>query len=246
MQMIKSLSIRTIVLFVASVLALTLCFTGTARAALAYFSPDYQAEFATSELDVALTEAGEKIVDGESNGEIDEPKIVEGDDALLGWMEGVTIVPGKEYKEVLAAKNVGDYDQYVRVVVKKYWTDADGNKTNTIDPALIQLETAAGWTEDTVNRTDEQVVLYSTELLPVGASRDFVKSLRIDPAIVTDVKARETKEVPDGNKTIFTTTYTLDGYSFNIECEVDAVQTHNAPDAIKSVWGYTVSENELS
>ena len=31
-----------------------------------------------------------------------------------------------------------------------------------------------------------------------------------------------------------------DGYSFQVEAEVDAVQTHNAQDAIKSAWGVDV------
>lgn len=32
-----------------------------------------------------------------------------------------------------------------------------------------------------------------------------------------------------------------DGYSFNLDAEVDAVQTHNAKAAIKSAWGVDVS-----
>lgn len=236
MQKTRSLSIRTIILLIVSVLAITLCFTGTARAALAYFSPDYQAEFETTQLEVALTENG---------------KTVEGDGALLTWMADTNVVPGKVYEESLAAKNVGEYDQYVRVVVKKYWTDADGNKATDINPALIQLTQTGDWIVDEANSTDEQIVLYSTTMLPVGQSREFISELRIDPAIVTDTEAsnvgNKTVTNDDGTtKTIYTTTYTIDGYSFNIEAEVDAVQTHNAPDAIKSVWGYDVAASQLS
>lgn len=39
--------------------------------------------------------------------------------------------------------------------------------------------------------------------------------------------------------------YLLDGYKFNIEAEVNAVQTHNAPEAIKGVWGYDVSQDDV-
>ena len=46
-------------------------------------------------------------------------------------------------------------------------------------------------------------------------------------------------EDENGYKTI-TTVYDYDGYSFQIEAEVDAVQTHNAVDAIKSAWGVDV------
>lgn len=246
MQKTRILSIRTIILLIVSVLAVTLCLTGTARAALSIFSPDYQAEFQTSELKVGLTEKGTDVLN---------------DGALLSWMDGMTITPGKAYDEVLAAKNIGDYDQYVRVVVKKFWTsqqkdasgelmfDKDGNpimvKDNTINPALIQLEQTGEWIVDEANSTDEQVVLYSTKMLSPGESREFIKTLRIDPAIVTDGAAKE-KTTTEGNTTYYTYTYILDGYSFNIEAEVDAVQTHSAPDAIKSVWGYSVSADQLS
>lgn len=36
------------------------------------------------------------------------------------------------------------------------------------------------------------------------------------------------------------TTYDYDGISFQIEVEVDAVQEHNAEDAIWSAWGKRV------
>ena len=35
-----------------------------------------------------------------------------------------------------------------------------------------------------------------------------------------------------------TTTYVYDNVAFQIEAQVDAVQTHNASDAIKSAWGH--------
>ena len=38
--------------------------------------------------------------------------------------------------------------------------------------------------------------------------------------------------------------YTYNGYTFTLDAEVDAVQTHNAKDAIKSAWGIDVSVND--
>ena len=35
--------------------------------------------------------------------------------------------------------------------------------------------------------------------------------------------------------------YEYDGYMAHIDAEVDAVQTHNAKDAIKSAWGVDVN-----
>lgn len=236
MQKTRSLSIRTIILLIASVLAITLCFTGTARAALAYFSPDYQAEFETSNLGVVLTEKGENAPEKE----------VSGDGALLQWMTGNPKV-GYNYDEELAAVNEGGYDEYVRVVVKKYWTDAEGNKINTLNPELIQLtldgivisDLNEAWVVDPASAgTPEQVILYSTQPLAAnGGSLMFANKLRIDESVIGEAAKDTTEVTTEDGKTIFTTVYDVDGYSFNIEAEVDAVQDHNFVEAIKSAWG---------
>ena len=49
-------------------------------------------------------------------------------------------------------------------------------------------------------------------------------------------------KVEDGNKIKYE--YTYNGYTFTLDAEVDAVQTHNAKDAIKSAWGIDVSVND--
>ena len=41
--------------------------------------------------------------------------------------------------------------------------------------------------------------------------------------------------------TVITTKYDYDGKKFVVKAEVNAVQTHNAADAIKSAWGVNVS-----
>ena len=45
----------------------------------------------------------------------------------------------------------------------------------------------------------------------------------------------------DNGLTTITTTYEYDGAQFVLEATVDAVQTHNAKDAIKSAWGVDVN-----
>ena len=45
----------------------------------------------------------------------------------------------------------------------------------------------------------------------------------------------------EGNYTTILTTYDYDGVKFQIEVEVDAVQEHNAEDAIWSAWGKRVT-----
>ena len=41
-----------------------------------------------------------------------------------------------------------------------------------------------------------------------------------------------------------TYTYKYNGYTFHIDAEVDAVQTHNAKDAIKSAWGVDINVSD--
>ncbi|MCI9600135.1 MAG: hypothetical protein HFI17_06465 [Lachnospiraceae bacterium] len=51
--------------------------------------------------------------------------------------------------------------------------------------------------------------------------------------------ASEAKVEQNGNT--ITTTYKYDGVEFHVDVEVDAVQTHNAEDAIRSAWGVEAS-----
>ena len=60
---------------------------------------------------------------------------------------------------------------------------------------------------------------------------DFV---RIDGEVASEARV-ETK-----GDTI-TTIYKYDGVEFHVDVEVDAVQTHNAQDAIRSAWGVDAS-----
>ena len=53
-------------------------------------------------------------------------------------------------------------------------------------------------------------------------------------------KVSETRtETAEG--TVITTSFAYDGYRFNIKVEADAVQTHNAAEAVNSAWGVDVS-----
>ena len=52
--------------------------------------------------------------------------------------------------------------------------------------------------------------------------------------------AEEFTTVDKGNG-IVETVYKYDGVEFHVNVEVDAVQTHNAQDAIRSAWGIDAS-----
>ncbi|MBR6732073.1 MAG: hypothetical protein IKL91_05095, partial [Bacteroidales bacterium] len=46
----------------------------------------------------------------------------------------------------------------------------------------------------------------------------------------------EPEVTKDGNRTIYTYVYKYDGCAFYIEADVQAIQAHNAQDAIESQW----------
>ena len=115
-------------------------------------------------------------------------------------------------------------------------------KDTTLSPDLIDLnlnlKEGSGWVIDKNASTKERTILYYTGILPAGKSTPALSdTLTIDKSIATKV-TQDVKE-EDGYKTI-TTTYAYDGYNFQLEAEADAVQTHNAQDAIKSAWGVDV------
>ena len=69
----------------------------------------------------------------------------------------------------------------------------------------------------------------------------MVSYVKIDPAV-----SKEVIQTVDGNKYAYE--YKYDGYRFVVEAEVQAIQTHNAVDAIKSAWGVdaTITEGKLT
>ena len=198
----------TVALLSASVVLLAGSTVGSARAALTYYSENYGAQVEVSNIGVSLVE-NDKVIskrDYASNGKWDEAT---GD--LLTGLKEEKIVPGKQYEEAIKVTNSGSIDSYVRVILKKSWTNKEGVK---------------------------DTILYYTGILPAGKSTPALSdTLTIDGSIATKVKQDVTEK--DGYKTI-TTTYAYDGYNFQLEAEADAVQTHNAQDAIKSAWGVDV------
>lgn len=157
---------------------------------------------------------------------------------MLGEDEKFT--PGKRYDEAISVKNSGNIDTFVRVILTRSWQDAEGKKNTSLSPDLIELNylTDNGWVIAEDQSTPERTVLYYTKALPVGETTPALSdTIRVNESIAQDV----TKKV-DGNTIRYT--YKYDGYSFHVDAEVDAVQTHNAQEAIKSAWGVDVSVND--
>ena len=157
---------------------------------------------------------------------------------LLGKDE--TFTPGKKYNEAISVKNSGTIDTFVRVIITKSWQDKEGKKNPKLSPDLIELNflTDNGWQIAKDQSTTERTVLYYTKAVAAGDSTPALSdTIRIKPSIAKDV----TKHVDDNT---ITYTYKYNGYTFHIDAEVDAVQTHNAKDAIKSAWGVDVNVSD--
>lgn len=243
----KSFPKKPALVLTAAALLLVGSTVGSTRAALTYYSENYSAQMNMQSIGVSLLE-NDKVVssrDYVSNNEwkgTSEGTLLTN---LLGKDE--TFTPGKKYNEAISVKNSGTIDTFVRVIITKSWQNEEGKKNTTLSPDLIELNflTDNGWeiAKDQSEQSEqykERTVLYYTKALKAGKPTPALSdTLRINPSIASDVK----QNVSEDGKTI-TYTYKYDGYTFHIDAEVDAVQTHNAKDAIKSAWGVDVNVSD--
>ena len=236
----KSFPKITVLLLAASAVLLVGSGVGSARAALTYYSENYSAQMNMQSIGVSLVE----------NDTVVSSRDYVSDDQWEGTTEGTLLAnmlgedekftPGKRYDEAISVKNSGNIDTFVRVILTRSWQDAEEKKNTSLSPDLIELNflTDNGWVIAEDQSTPERTVLYYTKALPVGESTTALSdTIRVNEAIAQDV----TKTV-EGNTIRYT--YKYDGYSFHVNAEVDAVQTHNAQEAIKSAWGVDVSVND--
>jgi len=238
-----------IFLLAAAAVLLLASTVGSTQAALTYYSDNYSAEVNVSNIGITLQENGSEIShrDYLKDDNWDE---VQGTLFANMLAEGEELVLGKSYPAALTVTNSGAIDTYVRVILTKSWKNAEGVKDATLSPELIGLSLVTGdngWVIDETASTPERTILYYTKILPVGESTPAMTgTLRIDPAIGT--KVIETVEVTKDDQgkewKNITFVYEYDGYTFCVEAEADAVQTHNAADAIKSAWGVRVAKAE--
>ena len=236
----KSFPKKPALVLTAAALLLVGSTVGSTRAALTYYSENYSAQMNMQSIGVSLLE-NDKVVssrDYVSNNEWKGTSEGELLTDLLGKDD--TFTPGKKYNEAINVKNSGTIDTFVRVIITKSWQDKEGKKNTTLSPDLIELNflTDNGWQIAKDQSTTERTVLYYTKAVATGDSTPALSdTIRINPSIAKDV----TKHV-DGYT--ITYTYKYDGYTFHVDAEVDAVQTHNAKDAIKSAWGVDVNVSD--
>lgn len=237
----KSFPKKPALILTAAALLLVGSTVGSTRAALTYYSENYSAQMNMQSIGVSLLE-NDKVVSSRDYVSNDEWKgTSEGEllNNLLG--EDTTFTPGKKYNESISVRNSGNIDTFVRVIITKSW-QKDGKKNTELAPDLIELNflTDSGWQIATDQSTTERTVLYYSNAVTAGDTTPALSdTLRINPSIASDV----TKHVSEDGRSI-TYTYKYDGYTFHIDAEVDAVQTHNAKDAIKSAWGVDVNVSD--
>ena len=236
----KSFPKKPALVLTAAALLLVGSTVGSTRAALTYYSENYSAQMNMQSIGISLLE-NDKVVSSRDYVSNNEWKGTS-DGTLLTNLLGKdeTFTPGKKYNEAISVKNSGTIDTFVRVIITKSWQDEEGNKNTTLSPDLIELNflTDNGWQIAKDQSTTERTVLYYTKAVAAGDSTPALSdTIRIKPSIAKDV----TKHV-DGNT--ITYTYKYNGYTFHIDAEVDAVQTHNAKDAIKSAWGVDVNVSD--
>lgn len=235
----------TWILLTAAVILLASSALGSTRAALTYYSENYTAQMQVHDIGVTLVEKSAQgtkdISSRDYAGSDDKWKQTKG--ALLSDMLKETdgrLQAGRAYTEELSVKNSGNIDAYVRVRIFKNWTKADGTKETALAPSLILLNlTGNGWLVDEDASTEERTVLYWPRILKAGETTAALSdTLTIDSKVTS--KVTKTTKTENGLTTV-TTSFPYDGVRFNIEAEVDAVQTHNGADAVKSAWGVDVT-----
>ncbi len=227
----KGFTISTLILAGVATVLLVVGGISGARAALQFTSRVYEVPLAMEEIGIGILENG-------------EPR--DFDTLLLDLIDeenGEEIKPGVAYAENVDVTNNGEIEEYIRVIVYKYWRDsATGDKNTALDPALIIPEDPVkhGWIHDEAQSTSEREVYYYSTPVKKDQVLDLFDTIMIDEDIV-DIVYQTDKADAKGN---LITKNVYDDKYFGIKVEAAGVQTHNAEDAILSAWGAEVDISE--
>lgn len=229
-----NLSKKSIALLAAALVLFTSGGFLATKATPAILSNQHITQFTLDELKVALKENGSTV-----------DKQLKLDNFDKDSEGKLLIKPGKLIKEELSAENTTGYDEYVRMVIRKYWVDAEGQKTTDLDPAMIELTyNTDSWAKNESECTPEMEVWYYKSILGGNQTTPpAVTKVRIADGVIDQIV--EDEPVKEGDKTIYTYHYKYNGYSFVLQAEAQAVQTHNKDEAIKSVWGIEASKTPI-
>lgn len=256
----NTMSKRTTALLLAAALFLIGGSAAGTRAALTIADETFTGHFYLNHLQVHLIENGEDVCGGDNTldaeGKMENARLA----TALGYEDEDNlgkVVPGKKYTEEIAAKNGTDIDQFVRLTVRKYWvvTDDEGKvikddegkvqKNTELSPSLIHLTYGTGddynssaWVENPQERTTESRTYYYRTDLDAGATSALLfDKVSIDASVADELVDPDPEPIVEGDTKTYIYEYKYDGYAFYIEADVQAIQTHNINDAIKSQWG---------
>ncbi len=240
---------------------------GGVRAALRA-SDEYRSQISMEHIGVTLLENGDPVAtrnynsqakDGSWTGTASGKLLANMLKSKTDEKKTENLVLGKRYPEALTVQNSGKVNSYVRISIYRYWLDEKGKKSEEarkIDPGLIHLYLGEGdkaldlddksvtnyngWIKDTGATTKERTVLYYSGLVNAGdATAAVVDHIAIDNSIAEKASVKK-----EGNT--ITTTYDFDGKRFCLEVTADAIQEHNAADAMESAWGIDPKQLGLS
>ncbi|MBQ8994412.1 MAG: hypothetical protein IJ091_01215 [Oscillospiraceae bacterium] len=236
----KKIPFRYMIVFAAAIALLVFSTVKSAQALPTYVSGEYTTEFKMYHIGVALWE-GSEIVNYKSYNSGDETWHVNSvEDGTLFRGKEDALGAGETVSANVHVSNMGSIDEYVRLVIYKYWTDGKGNKQYGLDPRLIHMDfQGEKWLLDETNSTEEMYVLYYTEPLSFGEDPGVTSDLTI--MLSLDGEIKKEYSVIEVDTTTLEYRYKYDGMAVRVEIEADGVQEHNAQDAIKAAWGREVS-----
>ncbi|SEA65844.1 hypothetical protein SAMN02910384_02021 [Pseudobutyrivibrio sp. ACV-2] len=146
--------------------------------------------------------------------------------------------PSITYDEEVQVKNNGDCQEYIRVVVYKNWINADKSKNDALDisSANLHLVNPSEWI---VKESDskECTTYYLKKALDAEDTAKLFDTISFDNSILNSVPEVTTEKTDKGTVTRTNIVYEYNGKILEVEMRVDAVQTHNAKDAILGAWG---------
>ncbi|MBR2780828.1 MAG: hypothetical protein IKD81_05375 [Eubacteriaceae bacterium] len=147
------------------------------------------------------------------------------------------IDPGMIYEDKIEAVNNGSkYDEIVRVIVTKYWTESGGKRID-LSPEFIVLTGCSDslWAVNPAEHTDERDVYYLKTPLAPGKAVLLFDHIMIDK----EVRAACEIKTDEDNENRMYAVYEYDSLKFVVEIEVQSLQVEAASEAVSAVWGVT-------
>jgi len=229
----KKIINKPLIVFAAGLLLLAGSTIGATSAAINYSSEQRTLDFKTASLDVEIREYSEgdyKVVDDANP--IAFPGL-QSDDFQIGKLTASDV-------RVANISGTDGFDEYIRVRVTKSWLNSEGDKDTLLNPDLIEMSIADGWTKvDADGTSPETATYYYRSPVANGQEIEVIEGITIRGELLEEYVIENT-EVAGTVKTL----YRYDGQSIDIVIKVDALQVHNPVEAIKGAWGLDAEVDE--